>query len=174
MSVKFTFGAEPKKVAILLGIVALGGFLYWRGFFNEETPANAGGTATQPLRVAIKQAFQPSDAEPDSASAPKAAAQVPGQAASRDFRPSLKHKTGESIDPEHFDPTLRRDLIDRLAAVRVERVERSLFDFSSEPAPIRVASQPEPKIVVKKPGFRKQGPEPIPEPAPPPPPPPPP
>jgi len=172
MSVNLTLGAEPKKVAWLVGLLVVAGVSYW--YFSRPDKSSAGDAKPATARTALKQALQPADVEADSVSAPKSAAAAPGQAASREFRPTLKRKAGEFVDPEHFDPTLRQDLLDRLATVRVERVERSLFDFSSSAGSAAGPRLPEPKIVVQKPSFRKQGPELPPPPQPPPPPPPPP
>jgi hypothetical protein len=87
-----------------------------------------------------------------------------GKAGPREFRPSLKARKGE--DRSSMDPTLRLDLLEKLAAVQVERIERSLFDFGPVEAP--KPKVPEPKIEVKKPVARMIGPEPPPPPPPPP------
>jgi len=46
----------------------------------------------------------------------------------------MKRRPGETADPEKADPTLRTDLLAKLAGVRLERMERSLFDFSTTAA----------------------------------------
>jgi hypothetical protein len=112
----------------------------------------------------ILQSQQPPDVA--ETTSPKGNGDSSEKAVSRDFRPSMKHKQGETIDPERFDPTIRTDLLDKLADVRVTRVERSLFDFSATPQV--QFKQPEPKIEVRKRAFLRMGPEPPPPPAPPP------
>jgi hypothetical protein len=65
-----------------------------------------------------------------------------------------------------MDPTLRIDRLQKLAAVKVDRADRNLFEFGMS-APVAQEAKPklpEPKIVVAK---RMIGPEPPPPPPPP-------
>jgi hypothetical protein len=167
MSFEMKLGGEPKKTAAFVILLAIAGGIYF--FYGGSSQPAGSETATKtetkaaPRAPALSKDAQAADPDAATASAPSA-----GKAASRDFRPTLKHKAGAAIDPEHFDPALRTDLLAKLAAVRVEHVERSLFDFSGGPAAAGPAKpkQPEPKIVLK-PRHRIYGPAAPPPPAPP-------
>jgi len=151
MKLPMKLGAEPKKVAILGGLLAVAVGVYLWGPSGNEPPAakNPAPAAAAPAPSArqtlqAQQQAVETEAEP----AKDAAAATAGKAASRDFRPSLKRKPGDVTDPEQADPTLRTDLLARLAGARAERVERSLFDFSGGSAAPK-PKLPEPKIVIK-------------------------
>lgn len=147
---KLTLGAEPRKVAFLLVLVAVGAYVFYDNVLNAPPP---GGAAPRPKSNPLTQALSPAG----ELMAPAAKATPPRTAGARgrggEFRPSLK-AAGEaaSRDLSKFDPTLRIDLLEKVAAVSVSRVERSLFEFST--APPKPASDqpklPEPKIVVAK------------------------
>jgi hypothetical protein len=141
--------------------VAAAGIYFW-GPSGSETPV--GKTASRPA-APIKQALQaPQQAVETEAEPSKGGPAAAGKAANRDFKPSMKRRPGESTDPEKLDPTLRTDLLVKLAAVRADHVERSLFDFTSGAAVPKV-KLPEPKIVIK-PVKRMIGPAPPPPPPP--------
>jgi hypothetical protein len=146
-------GAEPKKIAILVGLGAIAGYFY---FSNS----NSGGTST-PAPV--------STAQP--AAGPRAGTR-PGRAAvrvtqkglnqtTREFKPSFSHE----IDPSNVDPTLHMNLLAKLQDVKVEAGARSLFEIGKEPVAAVKVDEPGPIAVVKP--F--VGPKPPPEPPPPPP-----
>ena len=152
MSVSLTFGAEPKKVAILGFLLAAAAGIYFWGPSGSEAPAgkrspvSAAAPSAPSAKKILQDAQQPVEVDPSAAKSGPAAA---GKAASRDFKPSMKRRPGQTTDPEKFDPTLRTDMLEKLAGVRKDRADRSLFDFSTAPtAPI--VKLPEPKIVVKK------------------------
>jgi hypothetical protein len=148
MSGPLKLGGEPKKVMILGGLLLVAAGIYFFGPSGGETPVSSSKPAS-PSTPSVKKSLQapapPAEVEPDTTKGGPAAA---GKAASRDFRPSMKRRPGETTDPERIDPTLRTDLLAKLSAVRMERVERSLFDFSSA-AVAPAVRLPEPKIVVK-------------------------
>jgi hypothetical protein len=156
-------GVEPGKLAILGILVLVGAYL----FYTNVLSAPSGPAATPAPRPAAAPPVVAKQAPVAQPLAPRSNAVVrdrlnPNQAAPRDFRPSLKAST----ESASADPTLRLDLITKLAGVQVERVERSLFDFSSIEAPR--PKLPEPKIQIAKVKKRMIGPEPPPPPAPPP------
>ena len=132
-------GAEPKKVAVLVLLVVAAGVIYFRPSSTGPEEPTGASKASAPGRSSFKQIFSsPQTAEvsptPSSASLPPSA----GKAATRDFRPSMKRKPGAGLDPENFDPTLRMDLLRKVATVHVAHVERSLFGFYTPP----VVTQP--------------------------------
>lgn len=154
-------GAEPVKVVVLGGLLLLAAYLFYSNAIS--TPGEGAGT---PRPVAKSPAPPPTRAQQNEAealTAPPKELSV-GKAGPREFKPSLKARKGE--DRGSLDPTLRLDLLDKLAAVKVERIERSLFDFGPVEPP--KPKLPEPKIEVKKTVARMIGPEPPPPPPPPP------
>jgi hypothetical protein len=147
-------GAEPKKIAILVGLGAIAGYFY---FSNS----NSGGSST------------PSPASTAQPAAGPRAGTRPGRAAvrvtqkglnqtTREFKPSFKF-TG--IDPSNIDPTLHLNLLAKLQDVKVEAGARSLFEIGKEPATVVKANEPPPIAVTKPP----VGPQKPPDPPPPPP-----
>jgi hypothetical protein len=166
---KIEVGADPKKMAVLGGLVLLAGYLFYSNM--SSTPSTPPPSSPKPggPAASLQRAVDTEVAPP-----PKRAANRKGdRGASSDFKPTLKRDPDHPQDPASIDPTLRLDLLDKLAKVKVDRVDRSLFDFSQGPvAKTDIPKLPEPKIVVKK---RMIGPEPPPPPPPPyqPPPPPP-
>jgi hypothetical protein len=146
-------GAEPKKIAILVGLGAIAGYFYF-------SSSNSGGPTT----------YAPANTQPAAGS--RTPARVTGRArvaqrslntSSREFKPSFKNP---GIDPSTIDPTLHLNLLAKLQDVKVEPGTRSLFEIGKEP-PAEVAKGKEPgPIVVAKPFY---GPKPPPPPPPPPP-----
>ncbi len=162
MSNGLKIGAEPRKVALLVLLLAAAGGVYYWNSRDSNAPQTAAKTATAP-KTSVKQALenpQRADSEVDAPAKTAAGADT----TAREFRPSLKRKSGAAENPEQFDPTLRTDLLDKLAAVRIQRVERSLFDFSTSAAVATPAHAqlPAPTIVVQKQARRMIGPEPFP------------
>ncbi|MDR3717947.1 MAG: hypothetical protein P4K98_04045 [Bryobacteraceae bacterium] len=151
MSVPLKLGAEPKKVAILGGLLLVAAGIYVWGPSGGEKPVAKAAPApvAAPPAASARQAIQaPRQAVETETEPAKDGAAAAGKAASRDFKPSMKRRPGENTDPEKLDPTLRTDLLARLAGVHTDRVERSLFDFTSGAAVPKV-KLPEPKIVIK-------------------------
>lgn len=157
--------AEPKwKTGLLVGLLVLAAYLLYTNVLSTGAPGEsskpvAKAVATAPVEVAKATV----EREP-----PKTRRDLgPSKAGPREFRPSLKPKKGEEGVTAEIDPTLRTDLLAKLAAVRIERADRSLFDFGAGSDPGK-PKLPEPKIVVKaKPVSKMIGPE-LPPPPPPP------
>lgn len=173
-------GAEPKKVAILVGLLSVLGVVWMLNSDPSSAPptgssgrASSGSAAEADASVATKPGL----------AAPTAATQQQrlstrqefvkqkrqgSRAAIRttaDFKPSLKPDKDNPIDPMQADPTLQFALLQRVQTVGLTGTGRNLFDFSAGPA--AAVKMEGPKIVVKpKDEFVKYGPE---KPAPPPP-----
>ncbi len=134
-------GAEPKKVAILIGLLAVAAYLFFSNSASDipdytppSTPAAAVKTAPEKSR-----APRPAPRRVAARPAPRPGARRGG----RGFRPSLVIRRPEDRpDPMSLDPTLRLDLLAKLQGVRVEGVRRSLFEFG-RPVPLK---KPEPKL----------------------------
>lgn len=168
-------GAEPKKLAVLIGLLVLaGGAYYWAS--KPDVPAGV-STTSVPSASAVK---TPAAATATSSSAPRAATSSSGprtaargrtSASGDDFRPSLK--LPEGMDVSRIDPTLKLDLMAKVRAASVEGGSRSLFEFyTPPPPPPPVVPKPQPivpKVLTEaelKAAELKKGP---PMPAPPPP-----
>jgi hypothetical protein len=115
-------GAEPKKIAILVGLVLIAGYFLFsnRGSTESAAPVRSAGNAPEPLRAVGRPTTRP-----PGKNAPRGANSNP-----REFRPSFRSK---DIDPSKVDPTLHLDLLAKLKTVAVEGGARSLFDIGAEP-----------------------------------------
>ncbi len=151
-------GAEPKKVAILAGLLLVAGY-----FFISNRSSSTSASVTTP---------QAPGATPSTTSPRVPARQVVhtnrgGQSKLRsadDLKPSLKPKRDEEVDRSRIDPTLHLELLAKLKDVKVEGSSRSLFEAGLAPA--AVPKQPEPeKIIVRN--NLPTGPNPPPPPPPP-------
>lgn len=143
-------GAEPKKLAILVALLATAAYFFWQNLSEGQPSAEP----ARPRPAAAAAPRSPASAMPPSA-------RPAGNASSgrREFRPSLVPRKDE--DRSRIDPTLRLDLLARVEKVRFESAGRNLFEFGPVEAP--KPKLPEPKIVVKnEPKFI--GPEPPPPP----------
>src|SRR5271170_846916 len=92
-------GAEPKKVAVLVGFVVIAGFVY---LYNRDS---GGGSASAPpiaSRAPVTASYGAGVARPERTSS--RVVQSASTGGSREFRPSLKIK---NIEPSSIDPTLR-------------------------------------------------------------------
>lgn len=130
-------GAEPKKVAILAGIVVVGIALY---FYNSSSDVT--------IRV-------PTPAPVASSSAP---AGVSGRGAQRArrvqntaFQPRvLGSRPDDELDPASINPELRLDLLAKVQGIEPAEAGRNLFQFGQPPAPPKPV-QPVPSNVPKIP-----------------------
>lgn len=166
MNLSLKLGAEPKKVMILGGLVLAAAGIYFFGPSGREAPRGSSQPASPAAPTVKKLIPSPQPPEEAETATTKGGPAVAGKAVSRDFKPSMKRRPGETSDPEKVDPTLRTDLLAKLSGVHLDRAERSLFDFSTAAA-APTPKLPEPKIVVKR-VNRMIGPEPPPPPPPPP------
>lgn len=158
MKMKLELGAEPKKVAILAGLLVVAAYLMYTNVFSGDsgapqqsyTPPSA--PQARPNSLASVRAAE--EAAASGAVSPGPARNARLAAAAVEFRPSLKPKRPEDRpDLSRVDPALRLDLLAKLQEVTLEGPGRSLFDFGSAPPP----KVPEPKIL---PGKGKKGAEP--------------
>jgi hypothetical protein len=148
LRLEMKLGAEPKKVAILVALLATAAYFYYQNF------SGAGTTATPaPPRPRPAAGSGPAEDERAPAGAARAAA------GRREFRPSLLPP--RDVDRSQIDPTLRVELLERLEKARFEGAGRNLFEFGPVDAP--KPKLPEPKIEIR--GQAKMvGPEPPPPP----------
>ena len=126
-------GAEPKKLAVLAGLLLVSGYFIITSLFPSQPAPAPAARRTQPL---------PEVGRP----VPRSEARPSSPTSSQEFRPSLKPaKEGVQADLASIDATLRLDLLAKLAEVKLSGGERSLFEFASAPLP----KTPEPKIIPK-------------------------
>jgi hypothetical protein len=134
-------GAEPKKLAILGGLVAVLGGVYWMNRTPEAPAAASTAPAPTPPIPAIPK-MPPRAAAGTSPLARRAAVNTSGRSI-EDFRPSLK--LAEGVDVSSIDPALHLDLLAKVRNAEAAGGTRSLFEFSQPPAP------PPPKVAPIKP-----------------------
>jgi hypothetical protein len=164
---KMELGAEPKKIAILGGLLLVAAYLFYANVFSEPESGRGPAAASRPVSSpaatgVVQQARQAQDAV--IATGPRVPDRPRTAGGRSEFKPTLKPK--EASDPMAIDPSLRTDLLDRLAGATVSGSQRSLFEFGAAPRLEDVIKkQPEPKIVVQQ---KMIGPEPPPPPPPPP------
>ncbi len=135
-------GAEPKKMAILVGLVVLAGYFVYSNFAagtgSPAAPPRAEPEARIPRIQPVPETGRPVPRPGRPVASSEARLRV------QEYRPSLKpRKEDERPDLSTIDPTLRLDLLARLQDARIEGADRSLFEFSAAPLP----KKPEPKII---------------------------
>jgi len=134
-------GAEPKKLAILGGLVLIAGYLIISSTFSGQ-PAPSSSPASSRAPVPALTATLAEPAGPVARAEPRPSA----QSSLQEFRPSLKAKQGGGQrDLSSIDPTLRLDLLAKLEGVGLQAANRSLFEFAAAPLP----KTPEPKVIPK-------------------------
>jgi hypothetical protein len=137
---KISLGAEPRKAAVLGGLLLVAAYLLYTNF-SGETPPPGTPAARVAAPAPAPRAAAPQAPAPDVRRAPRTA-----ERSSQEFRPSLKPKRPEERrDPATIDPALRLDLLARLQQVKFEGGQRSLFEFGQP----RLPKTPDVKILPK-------------------------
>jgi len=130
-------GAEPKKIAIFAGLILLAAVLHFTGDGDprQSAPKPAGGT---PAAKAPAVSGSAGPRVPVTPAASKSASSRPNSSrrVSQEYKPVLRSRRVEDrVDPASIDPTLRTDVLVRLANVSIQGGNRPLFDFGSAPVP---------------------------------------
>lgn len=160
-------GAEPKKVAILAALLVTGAVVMYLNVFSGDSETKR---PAAPAAVAI-----PAPA-PGTYVAPRAT-----PAAAADRRRTAKNNLGsefkfrqgqapgeEKPDPATIDPTLRLDLLAKLANVEPPASMRNIFQYGAAPPPPAPAGKPvelpknPPTIAINRPALNPPGPPPPP------------
>jgi hypothetical protein len=145
-------GADPKKIAILGGLVVVAGYFY----FSNSNSGGGGGSNT-PIASRAPVAASPGKAPRVGARASNRGSQQDASGA-REFKPSLKPK---NIDTTNIDPTLRLDLLAKVKTVAMDAGTRSLFEIAAAPPEaIKNIKEPE-KIAIAKPFVGPVMPKPV-------------
>ena len=133
-------GAEPKKIAILGGLVVVLGAVY----FLNRTPGNAPPlTVTSPGNTAAAKAANPLTPAPAVAALTRNEPALPlpparttarrGENVVQDFRPTLKLPVGTDVST--INPELNLEAMAKVREVGIDGVRRSLFEFGAAAAP---------------------------------------
>jgi len=117
-------GAEPKKIAALIGLVAVAGIVYW---MNSAPDAP---TTSAPARPA----GDPSAAVISQSASTKAAVRrnATGHASGLG---EVIYKMPNNVDPAKVDPTLRLDVLAKVQSVELQGGTRSIFQIGEPPPP---------------------------------------
>ncbi|MBK9170370.1 MAG: hypothetical protein IPM24_23310 [Bryobacterales bacterium] len=136
-------GAEPKKVVILGGLLAVAGVMFYVNLSDSGSPT--------PARPAPAPAAKPSVAR--SAVKGPIVRRAPGKrgTAGREFRYTLQIDPENTPDPTQIDPTLRLDLLARVQDTPLGSGKRSIFQFGQPPPPPAAEIKDAPKITPKTP-----------------------
>lgn len=123
-------GAEPKKVAVLIGLLVVALVVF---FMNSSSTPSGAEYSPSTAKSGTNPVSRPTGT---TASEAPVAANRQGRQAEREFRPSVRPRRGEARrDPTTIDPTLRLDILAKLQQVKVEGMRRSIFDFGQAPPP---------------------------------------
>ncbi len=147
-------GAEPKKVAVLGGLVLAGAYLFYTNVLSgpEARPS-------PPRQEGGSPGLSAAPVPPQIGSAPPSVARTGSRSrGSQEWHPSLKRRPEDKLDPMTIDPSLRLDLLAKVQNTTLDGGSRSIFQFSAAPPP-PLPKGPEPKIMPKMPGKAEGQPE---------------
>jgi hypothetical protein len=134
-------GAEPKKVAMLGGLLLVGGYFFYTNVISDDGPPRTPQTgAAESKNQDLKNALDGSAPAAPATRGPVVRSTSKSAKTSEEFHPSLKRKPEDAIAPESIDPTLRLDLLAKVQSQQLETAGRNPFQFGQPPPP------PVPKI----------------------------
>lgn len=133
-------GAEPKKIAILVGLTVVAAYLLYSNL--SAPPAPSSGAAVE--ERARQRAADSAVTAAAQTAAPPSRSSAGRRNAGQEFRPPYKRK---GVDTGTIDPRLRLDLLAKVQAVDLAPAERNLFQFGAAP-PVAPAIDPG-KIIPK-------------------------
>ena len=138
-------GAEPKKVAILGGLLAVAAVVLYLNVF-----AGGDGQPSTPRPTTVTVTAAPKTM-PSTRSLPPAR-RATGKAALGEFRPRMGAATPEERpDPASVDPALHLDLLAKLQRVETKNPGRNLFQYGSAAPTPAAKAEPMPTSVPKIP-----------------------
>ncbi len=122
----------------LYGLAALGVVASYLGYSNLGGGGETKATPSQ-LQAAAPVAGSPAETS---------AIQRRGitARAGAEFRPSMKKRPEDRVDPNKIDPTLRLDLLAKVQSVSLEGGARNLFQFGAAAPPPSTPLAPIPKV----------------------------
>jgi hypothetical protein len=133
-------GAEPKKLAILGGLLAIAAYFY----FSSGTPGSTVSATPGSTAPASAVAMPAESRRPATKRQPEGAS---GNGP-KEFRPAVP----KSVDPSSVDPTLHLEELAALRKVEIEGGMRSLFEISTAP-PVAAAGLKDLAPIKPKPLF---------------------
>lgn len=147
-------GAEPKKVAILGGLVIVAAISAYINLMpSTPAPANNRGSASRPTSPAKPATGGNAAALPSTPSqtprggAVRGRGSASGQGKTGEFRPVFRPDRYDArLDASKVDPALHTEILAKLHDVQVRGANRNLFQFGKAPPPPR---PPAPKIIPK-------------------------
>ena len=119
---KMEMGAEPNKVAILVGLVAVAAYMFFINSDSTPPSGSSGKPSTPKAATGFSRALNRGVAEAEAAAGPRPNAST-ARGTRKDFRPSLAPKKGEERDPARIDPTLRLDLLAKVVAWAADPID---------------------------------------------------
>ena len=129
-------GAEPKKVAILGGLLAVGGYVLYSNLFSGDS---APPPARRPAAAVVSAPVSPSAAVTP---APGAEPAAPPRRRDTSSNTAGEFKIRQGVarpedrpDPSTIDPTIRLDLLAKIQSVEAEGAARNLFKYGAAPPP---------------------------------------
>jgi hypothetical protein len=135
------FGAEPKKIGALVGLLCVAGIVYW---FNSSSETRAPSSSTRSTADPVAAVVSQSNAGGPKVVQRRSASGHPGSLGDVTF--TLPDK----IDPAKVDPKLRLDLLAKVQGIEMEGGVRNIFQVGqppAEPAPVADKKAPEvPKV----------------------------
>lgn len=148
------FGAEPKKVAVLVVLLVGAAISAYINLVpsspdparNRRTPVTASQGGAAPGLAATAPTASPREEGPRGG-AVRATPPGGGGGRSGEFRPVFKTERRDAgLNPTEVDPTIHLETLAKLREVRLRGAGRNLFQFGQAPPPPR---PPEPKIIPK-------------------------
>ncbi len=116
-------GAEPKKIAILIGLLLIAAYFLYVNLGSSPTGSQP------PTHAAARPSTPGAIPAAETITVPRAAA---NRRSEQEFRPSFKNK---GVDPSTIDPNLRLDLLTKVRSVEVGTASRNLFAYGAAPPP---------------------------------------
>jgi hypothetical protein len=155
-------GAEPKKVAVVVVLMAVAAYFYISNRNSGESDAPSRSIVSTAPGPVTGSAIGQRSSRPGSRSAGRGAE---GGGNPREFRPSMRPPKG--VEPSSVDPTLHLNALVKLQDVKLEPTTRSLFEISAAPPEVLAAKEPEKiKLAEARPFVGPKAPAPPPPPPP--------
>ena len=158
-------GAEPKKLAILVVLLAVGGVVLYMNVFSGDS-----STSPAPRAAVISTPVDSPQAGAIGAPDTRRIARNSAAGTEIKFRQGAL-RPEDRPDPATIDPTLRLDLLAKIQNVEPEATMRNLFQYGAAPPPPPAAAQVPlpahpPTIAINRPPAATAPPPPGPPPAP--------
>src|SRR5712692_2701888 len=125
-----TLGADPKKLAILGGLLVAAGGVYWINSTPERPASSPTRAAPIPTIPSVPAVPPRTPASTSVSGGPRVTTRTAARTID-DFRPTLKVPEGTELSS--IDPSIRLDLLAKVQGIEASGGSRSLFEFSQPP-----------------------------------------